>query len=675
MAYIPTVWQNNAVTPVNAENLNHQEAGIVLADTNATNARTRQDAVEAQLAIENTKEVIRIASEVTRVANEVTRVANEPIRISAETLRISNETKRETDYNTYKNVMIAQSNVAALQSQINVNTSSLADNVQQMNSLEINAKYPPTPLVGCKFDGVVDDTVALNNLITYCCTNNFKLVLPKGTIKTTAPIIIPSQQGFCMEGAGNKTTVFDPHHGGIALDIVGGQGQIIKDIFISPSDVSFRWVYTGVRVKNGNAITLDNLTIHYPKEGLVHEGACYHCVTRLIVIYLFSEKGIVLRKTANGDTPNGNEYSIQFVGGRGKSALNGYGIYIEGGGVNEFKNGQISDCKTIVYQVIGYRNWFDKIWVENYLQSAEVLAGDIYVNSHGFCANIISDGARIYGCNGQVLPYQDTTRDMIKEDKALKGLWFFNEGVGNKVLDKSGNKKHITLGGTSVWGTDGTWGTAPKYDYLGGLTVNVPIDTVDWTQPYTVMINHSVDTIGIPSTYPTPSGLFMHDTVNADYFSAGHFKGFAVISNTNHITGTESPAYLSLGRTGSPATGKNIWQFIYVDPINKKVEIIDPFSTVNPVITFVNSINLTPNKVQLTGFNGGSTSSVGSISMAGFWQRKLSRSEAEEIINSTSRPFSQFDKKVQYNTTLVSANGTSYKITVTDAGILTSTLV
>jgi len=134
MAYIPTQWQNNAVTPVNADNLNHQEAGIVLADDNATNARSRQDVVEAQLAIENAKEVIRIASEVTRVANEVTRVANEPIRVGAETLRNSNETRRETDYNTYKNVMIAQSNVAALQSQINVNTTDLANNVSQINS-------------------------------------------------------------------------------------------------------------------------------------------------------------------------------------------------------------------------------------------------------------------------------------------------------------------------------------------------------------------------------------------------------------------------------------------------------------------------------------------------------------------------------------------------------------
>ena len=131
MAYIPTQWQNNAVTPVNADNLNHQEAGIVLADDNATNARSRQDVVEAQLAIENAREVIRIASEITRVANEVTRVANEPIRISAETLRTTAETKRETDYNTYKNVMIDASNVANLQNQINGNVAQLANIPQQ----------------------------------------------------------------------------------------------------------------------------------------------------------------------------------------------------------------------------------------------------------------------------------------------------------------------------------------------------------------------------------------------------------------------------------------------------------------------------------------------------------------------------------------------------------------
>ena len=73
MAYIPTVWQNNAVTPVNAENLNHQEAGIVLADTNATNAINRVTVVEAsqadaiaRLAIINEAEGIRVSNEIAR---------------------------------------------------------------------------------------------------------------------------------------------------------------------------------------------------------------------------------------------------------------------------------------------------------------------------------------------------------------------------------------------------------------------------------------------------------------------------------------------------------------------------------------------------------------------------------------------------------------------------------
>jgi len=127
MAYVPTVWQNNEVTPVNAENLNKQEAGIVLADANATDARTRQDVVEAELLNFNNEETIRIANEVARSVSEATRVTQNTSNSVAEALRVSNETVRETDYNTYKNVMIAESNVAALQNNINVNSAALAN--------------------------------------------------------------------------------------------------------------------------------------------------------------------------------------------------------------------------------------------------------------------------------------------------------------------------------------------------------------------------------------------------------------------------------------------------------------------------------------------------------------------------------------------------------------------
>jgi hypothetical protein len=167
----------------------------------------------------------------------------------------------------------------------------------------------------------------------------------------------------------------------------------------------------------------------------------------------------------------------------------------------------------------------------------------------------------------------------------------------------------------------------------------------------------------------------MVDSVTGNYFAAGATK--TVLIGLSYIGGTvESPAFVSVGRYGQPLTGKNIYSFVYVDPINKTIEAIDPFSHVNPVLQMANNFTIAnPTSVHISGRAHVSNTNEGNMSMAAFWQRKLSRDEVFDIVNTNGRPLSSFDKNVQLSTTLVSPSGSNYKVTVNDSGVLTTTLI
>jgi hypothetical protein len=65
---------------------------------------------------------------------------------------------------------------------VDVLSSSLAQNAKDMQDREINLMYPPSPLVGAKGDGVTDDTLAIQTIIDSISVNypNATLLFPKG---------------------------------------------------------------------------------------------------------------------------------------------------------------------------------------------------------------------------------------------------------------------------------------------------------------------------------------------------------------------------------------------------------------------------------------------------------------------------------------------------------------
>ncbi|MGE7587286.1 hypothetical protein [Peribacillus sp. NPDC101480] len=537
----------------------------------------------------------------------------------------------------------------------------------------INVLFPPTPLKAYDSNNTdKENTEILQDIIDYASANNKVVFMPSGYYMTTSPLTIPSKQGFELRGAGNRNTVILPQHQGNVIEIVKGQSHVIKDIKIEHTESS-KDKYTGIYVKDSLLITIDNVTIIFPKNGITFEGGTYVSDVSNLYIYKFKEKGIYLKSTGTGDftSPNGNNFLIKYIRGHGEKASNSYAIYIEDGSVNNFSHGQLSDCDTAIYSEKGIRNYFEKFWIENTKTHIEILGGTAHINSHGTFKNKIAEGAFVFSDSGPASPYSDLTQDLLKQDKALNALWFFNEGSGSTILDKSGNKKHATLQGTPTWVKDGSWGTGVHFNHSDGRKISIPIDTVDWTQPYTFIYNYNM--FDNEDENAAPIGLYLTNSKENKYFCAGANVSSLSAGLYDGVV-AEWPKSRPSGRYAS-RTIKNIWQFIYVDPIAKKVELIDPYGG-GAKLQFTNNFPIkTPTKAFITGREHTTNTMEGIMSMAGFFQRKLSINEVYEIVNCTGRPFQQFDKSVQFSTVLVSPNKSNYKLTVNDDGTLTTTLI
>ncbi|RFU64743.1 right-handed parallel beta-helix repeat-containing protein [Peribacillus glennii] len=545
----------------------------------------------------------------------------------------------------------------------------------QIHSPYINVRFPPFPLKAYDPKNTPrENTLILQKIFNYASSNNMIVFMPSGYYTTTEPLSIPSKQGFELRGAGNRNTVIRPQHKGNVFEIIKGQSHVIKDLQIEPPE-GFKNKFTGIFVKDSMLITIDNVNIFNPKNGIVLEGAVYVCDVSNLYIFYFKKTGIYLKTAAGKDdetlTPNGNNFSIKFIRGPGMSDKDSYGIYIEGGSVNNFSHGQVSDCDTAIYSARGIRNYFEKFWIENTNTHIEILSGTAHINSHGTYINKVGEGAMLFSDNGSASPYSDLTKAPLLEDMGLKALWFFNEGSGSTILDKSGETKHAKLHGSPTWVKNGTWGTGVHFKSSDGRKISIPVDTVDWTKPYTFIYNYSL--FEAEDWKAAPIGLYLSDSRKDTYFCAGATVS-ALSAGLSSGFFSEWPKSQETGRYNSN-TLKNIWQFIYVNPEEKTVELIDPYGE-KAKIQFSKKFPVEkPTNVFITGREHPSNTMEGIMSMAGFFQRKLSIGEVYDIVNCQGRPFQQFDKSVQFSTVLVSPNNSNYKVTVADDGSLQTTLI
>lgn len=110
-------------------------------------------------------------------------------------------------------------------------TSEVVKNNNWKDTSFINIKYPPSPLIGAKGDGITDDTASIQAIINYSCSNGYKkIVVPNGTYKITSTLRTP--QSFnqpIISGENPKTTIFNYStiaSGTPCIKFKGGSGQL-----------------------------------------------------------------------------------------------------------------------------------------------------------------------------------------------------------------------------------------------------------------------------------------------------------------------------------------------------------------------------------------------------------------------------------------------------------------
>ncbi|PHD75777.1 hypothetical protein COF64_11380 [Bacillus sp. AFS043905] len=527
---------------------------------------------------------------------------------------------------------------------------------------------------GAKGDGVNDDTRAIQGAITYCCVSGrpTKVLLPKGNYKVTSSIIMPSsRQGLEIVGDGNRATIINPYHQGNVIEI-SSQGSKVRDLMIYTTG-SFSKLFTGIYVTNVHSVSIDNVHIFYPKKGIILEGDVYYLNARDLLILNFINKGIYLKKSIKGATPNSNTFEIKMMRSDNGATPGSIGVHIEGGNLNQFRGGQISHSDIAFYLENANRNQFNNIWVEHTKNAVKAISGINYFDCHGLLRNILLDGAIIKTSYGEVSPYSFLLQESPNITKSLKGLYFFNEGEGNLVVDKSGNNKHLLLSGTPEWTDDGKWGKSVRFNNQIGNRILAPKDLLDWGKPYTFGIFAKIEDTG-NNKYPQ-FGLFIDG--GEKYVSFILHSSYLQIVNHNNSSGENLHSDQTLGY-GAGNFGAFQWIFIYVDPSNNYIEIIDPTreNSLGVTTTIPISIKDSPsiNKVYLSGRPiAVSNNTIGVMSMSMFYQRKLSKKEVFEIVNSVERPHIELNEKIKKSTTLISPNGISYKISIDDAGQLVIT--
>ncbi|MBU3153509.1 glycoside hydrolase family 55 protein [Clostridium estertheticum] len=170
--------------------------GIEDINTEVTSTTARQLVVEGKQTAVGVRQDLADCNEIIRKTNEIG-------RINVEGERVTEFNVIKTDYDTYKNVMIAESNVAALQNGINKNTSDLAN--MATNPMQF----------GAKFDGITDDTNAINLAIKTALKNgNAKIIFPQNSkCKIAGMILIPSNViidcNSCEINGGGGNTIFE----------------------------------------------------------------------------------------------------------------------------------------------------------------------------------------------------------------------------------------------------------------------------------------------------------------------------------------------------------------------------------------------------------------------------------------------------------------------------------
>ena len=207
-------------------------------------------------------------SENVRYLNEATRKANELLRISNENARIAAEVERKDTFDTLVDSAVIEETVAQevanefqqIESTYANRLISTEQQLAHITSKEINALYPPSPMVGCKGDGISDDTSALKIIINAAKANGFnKVYLP------------PTDAGYALNGRVDLQS---------GIEIFGNKTKIITTSKAVESGVFFGTALTNISVKSFRFCSVNDKTRGSGRNGLsshvigIHLSGC-----------------------------------------------------------------------------------------------------------------------------------------------------------------------------------------------------------------------------------------------------------------------------------------------------------------------------------------------------------------------------------------------------------------
>jgi hypothetical protein len=125
---------------------------------------------------------------------------------------------------------------------LDVVESQLAENVSHINSKDINAKYPPTPLNGVAGDGVTDDVTNLQAIVDHAGqsvngTQGIDIELPRGVYMISKPLTLPNR--VRLIGSNGRGTIIKATSSFIGTELIHAVngtvsmfGSQLKDIML-----------------------------------------------------------------------------------------------------------------------------------------------------------------------------------------------------------------------------------------------------------------------------------------------------------------------------------------------------------------------------------------------------------------------------------------------------------
>lgn len=166
----------------------------------------------------------------------------------------------------------------------NEHSAQLDKNVQQLNTMSLNAKYPPSPFIAIKMDGS-DDSVALQAMIDYLYNvGGGTLYIPRGTCKIDTSLILKNYVSIIGDGI---STILQTNNG---ISVIKGANTVrntqIKDLMIMGTN-PYSVGSIGIEYNEdsgGTSNLIENVVISHFEKGISARDSWFHNLVKNVRI-------------------------------------------------------------------------------------------------------------------------------------------------------------------------------------------------------------------------------------------------------------------------------------------------------------------------------------------------------------------------------------------------------